>query len=280
VKCRIKKDLLKYVTFIVDLCSIKTIYLDAYHIMNSNSITLFYDVLSVHSWVLFHRLSSIQSLIPDSVLKLRFWPVHGANLLTTTGNFIPWLTPPLKKMYFEDIRLLAAVHRIPLKTPYMQIDEILLASSSSARPQMLLHWIGNDKGIELQIQASNLLWRRLWVENNTIHEDSDLLEVLKGLGFSSSKAKDELAEFIRSFDHWGAMLRVAQDKALAANAFGLPWTVINSLEPERIQTSYFGCDRWPLIRKRLLEITATELKPMEQDRIEEVCAIKQFGFAF
>lgn len=267
-------------------------------------VQLYYDIVSPHSWILFERFASIEPHLPS--VKFQFLPVHVVNIHTITGNLVPFYAPPLKKKYFEDIRFLAELHKIPLKTPTDLIDELLLQTASTLRPLLFLLWLADSREPSVFMEASRTMWWRLWVENVTVHTDEDLEAMLQVLNLNQTiGSKMSISEFEGEFDRLGVLLEKYQNDALAFGSFGVPWTVLHrssdsnsdrnkasglsgehfnavrtsetsspNVAVDSFSQSFFGCDRWPFIK----EVISKSLNTEDLNRLETCEAFTRFGF--
>lgn len=206
--------------------------------MKKSCLTLYYDALSVHSWIMFEKLNSLNLRLD---VTLNFIPVHASTIVTSSGNKVPYYTASLKKNFFSDTRFLGKYNNISIKTPWQDIDNLLLNSANSLIPQYFLTMVAKNYPEKL-VQCSRLMWKMLWVDNRSIHTDENIYEIIKELQLPYSCLN------LLSDEKWSKILFKNQNNALISGCFGLPWITINNLKKI---VSYYGCDCLPLILNNL-----------------------------
>jgi len=145
------------------------------------------------------------------------------------------------------------------------IDDLLAAAASSTITPLWLNWVAEERP-DLLKKCSRALWKRLWVENRSVHTEDDLIEVFEStLGFAHSEVKTIVDSLNSDDTKWAEILEWRQSKASASGCFGIPWTIVSLAESDKMEdmdgqqkmcqqntnTTFYGCDRWPLLRNEI-----------------------------
>ncbi|KAI6184426.1 hypothetical protein M3Y97_00594900 [Aphelenchoides bicaudatus] len=198
----------------------------------SRNIKFFYDIGSLHSWILFEQLCAAERCFG---FRIQFYPVRMTSIYTATGYKNPYYILGIRKHMFNEVQTLKKLYDVPFVVPTNAELKLSYIGTNSAQ-QFLTHIkLNYPDGLR---NASRFLWRRLWVQDSEVYGNADFDEIVR-----KSDLKLENEDF--SNGKTEAALHSAEKEALSFGCYEVPFTVIE--QKDKSPSIFTGMDSWPLI---------------------------------
>uniref|UniRef100_A0A0K0DS85 Glutathione S-transferase kappa n=1 Tax=Strongyloides stercoralis TaxID=6248 RepID=A0A0K0DS85_STRER len=220
-------------------------------------ITLYYDVISPYSWIAFETLLRYQKKeYFDLILK----PIFLGGVMKETSNRPPAMVPAKGRYMEKDLDMMSRYYGMKLVQPKDFFDTAITKGTLNA--VRFLAAIEKEDSKYL-VPASREFWKRLWLRQESAHEESDFLEVGDKIGLKKESIDGVLKKM--SSPSIKDVIKNNTAEAIADGAFGAPWIKVEKANGER--HSFFGSDRMP-------QICFFIEKPFLGPLIEEECRSK------
>uniref|UniRef100_A0A914I3V1 Glutathione S-transferase kappa 1 n=1 Tax=Globodera rostochiensis TaxID=31243 RepID=A0A914I3V1_GLORO len=200
------------------------------------TLSLYYDIVSPYAWIAFESLSRYERVLD---IQLELLPVTFGIMMKALNTVPNVKQSPKKALHlYKDIKLVGNYWNIPINPP-KDFDKTFL-EKPTRNPQLFLTAL-TVHCKEFLRPVSREFWHRTWSLDEPFYGWEDIKKICAKLNVPRA---EELIS-ASGTDEIKSLLKQRTNEALAQNACGVPWLVLQREGHENVYI--WGSDRLPMI---------------------------------